>query len=348
MLRRLLLVAFLCTPALVFAQGDPLFLADEPMAITFEFPVSELISRAENRPELEGVMRFRDPSGENVAIEMTMTTRGRSRLEYCRFPPLKVNLKKGQAKGTVFEGQNKLKIVTHCRTGSVHERYLRQEYSIYKAYNEITDYSFRARWIEATYRDTDGGDEDTHYAFFIESNREVADRHGREKIEMPRIPLANLNARESNLFEVFQYMIANTDWSMLKGPGEEGCCHNGKLLAEPGSTSNWVVIPYDFDQAGLINTRYAVPGARLGIRSVRQRLYRGRCEFIDHLDETVALFNDKRAAMEQHMIEDALEGRQAKSAAKYINNFYEIINDPKEREKRLYDDCRGTYPQAAP
>ena len=343
MIRRLLLATLLIIPVCSFAQGDPLFLSDEPLAITFEFPVGELVTKAGKRPELAGVMRYRDPNGQNVAIDMTMTTRGHSRLEYCRFPPLKINLKKGQTEGTIFEGQNKLKIVTHCRNGGVHERYLRQEFSIYKAYNELTDYSFRARWIEATYRDSEDGDEDTHFAFFIESNREIAARTDRDRIEMPRVPVANLSAADSNVVEVFQYLIANTDWSMIKGPGEEGCCHNGKVLAAPDTTSDWVVIPYDFDQAGLINTRYASPSAALGIRSVRQRVYRGRCEYIGHLDDTVALFNEKRADMEQHLVTNALEGGKARGAASYIDSFYEIINDPKERDKRIYRKCRGKH-----
>jgi len=343
---RLALVTILFSlPLAGHAQNDPLFLSDDPLELTFEFPVATLVKQAKKKPEVEGVMRFRDPSGAKVEIDMTMTTRGRSRLDYCRFPPLKVNIKKGQAGGTIFEGQNKLKIVTHCRTGSLHERYIRQEFSIYKAYNEITDYSFRARWITATYIDADGKrDDETRVGFLIESNREIAKRLGRDRIETPRIDPAALNPAESNRYELFQYFIANTDWSMLQGPGEEGCCHNGKVLVEPDTTTNWLVIPYDFDQAGLINTKYALPADRLRIRSVRQRLYRGRCSFIEELDANIALFNEKRAAMEQHLLTNAVEGRTLKNAAKFIDEFYETVNSPEEKRERIVERCLGPRP----
>jgi hypothetical protein len=287
-------------------------------------------------------MHFTDASGNSASIDMSMTTRGRSRLEYCRFPPLKVNLKRGQAEGTVFDGQNKLKIVTHCRGGDQHETYLQQEFGIYRAYNELTDLSFRARWISATFKDTDGKNEvETFPAFFIESIQEVAERHGMERVPLNRIKISSLDPVAANRGELFQFLIGNTDWSMLQGPDEEGCCHNGEALAAPGSTTGWVVIPYDFDQAGLIDTRYAKPAADLRIRKVTQRLYRGLCRFIDELDPTIAMFNERRPVLEPHLVPATISERDQKTAREFVDEFYEIVNDPKQKERRILADCRG-------
>ena len=287
-------------------------------------------------------MRYRDPNGSDVSIEMTMTTRGRSRLAYCRFPPLKVNLKKSQTAGTLFEGQNKLKIVTHCRNGSVHQRYLSQEFGIYKAYNQLSDYSFRARWITARYKDSERrGSEETHPAFFIESNRGIAKRTGRERIEINRVPAENLDPVESTKYALFQYLVANTDWSMVKGPGDEGCCHNGKLLAEPGTQSGWVVVPYDYDQSGIINTKYAVPAEALRIRSVRQRLYRGRCMHNPELAGVIDLFVSKRTDIEERLAPASLGDRAQRSALNYINSFYETIATPGDVARKLSGACIG-------
>ena len=133
---------------------------------------------------------------------------------------------------------------------------------------------------------------------------------------------------------MFQFLIANTDWSMLKGPGDEGCCHNGKILLEPGTTSDWIVVPYDFDQAGLISTKYASPAPALRIRSVRQRLYRGRCRHNSEVDSTIALFNGKRSEIEKHLIPEELSDSVRSRSTKYVDAFYQIVNDPKKRQKQ--------------
>lgn len=325
------------------AQNDPLFTSDEPLAITFEMPMKIILKNAKDNPVVDGVMKYRDVDGTEVAVDMTMTTRGRSRLAYCHFPPLKVNLSKDQAKGTLFAGQNKLKIVTHCRKGNVHGRYLRQEFGMYKAYNELTDFSFRARWIKATYNDSAGEEDDQVYdAFFIESDREVGERHDRERVTDNIVPSQNLDPVESSRYALFQLLIANTDWSMTKGPGEESCCHNGKMLKVPGSTENWVVLPYDFDQAGLINTKYAIPADGLKIRTVRQRLYRGRCRHNGQLADTTKQFNEKRPELEHHLVPDEMSKSQQRRALKYIGDFFEIINDPKRQQRQLYGACVGS------
>ncbi len=318
-------------------------MSDEPLAITIEMPLTTIIKDAGSKPMLDGTISFRDMDGSRATIQISMTTRGRSRLAYCRFPPLKLNLKRKQAKGTLLDGQNKLKIVTHCRDGDTHQRYLRQEFGIYKVYNVLTDFSFRARWITVTYKDNEGKrDDEVHDAFFIESNREVGERHGRERVMNNTILSSQLDPVESSRYVLFQYLIANTDWSMLKGPGEEGCCHNGKILRVPGSTENWVVLPYDFDQAGLIKTRYALPAEALRIRSVRQRLYRGRCRHNAELAATIALFNERREAMEVYLVPQELSEKEQDKARDYVDDFFEIINDPKKQQKKLLQACVGT------
>ncbi len=330
--------------SLAYAQGDPLFATDEPLAITIEMPMDIIIKDADEKPEVNGVLRYENVDGTEVSIELMMTTRGRSRLVYCKFPPLKINLKKKQTEGTLFASQNKLKIVTHCRKGSLHERYLRQEFGIYKAYNELSDFSFRVRWLTVTYTDSAGERDDmVHDAFFIESNSEVGKRHGRERVMDNRIALAALDPVESTRYTLFQYLIANTDWSMLKGPGDEGCCHNGKILREPGSTQGWVVLPYDFDQAGLINTSYSIPAEGLKIRSVRTRLYRGRCLHNGQLADTIAQFNESRPALESHLAPAELSDSKRNYALKYVDKFFETINDPKKKQRELYEACLGGH-----
>ena len=323
------------------SAGYPLFEDLTKLDVIIEMPMKTIVKDAKDRPEVPGVLRYTDV-GSEVAIDFTMSTRGRSRLKYCKFPPLSMNLKKKQVKGTLFEGQNKLKIVTRCKPGKLHERYLFQEFGIYGGFNVLTDSSFRARALSVTFKDSEGKRKDEVLpAFFLESDNEVAERLSMEPIKSSTIDPAQLDPKHASVFELYQYLIANTDWSTLKGPGSEPCCHNGKVIITPGTTNGWKVLPYDFDQAGLINTSYSMPADGLGIRSVRQRLFRGRCLNLMHLDESIAMFNESRPQIEEALNPPAIDKRNRKNAQKYIDDFYEIINDPKQRKKKIEDDCLG-------
>jgi hypothetical protein len=320
----------------------PLFECDDIVAFELELPMKTLYRRAESRPDLDAVLRYVDGKGETLTFDVMVTTRGHSRLEMCSYPPLSVNFKRKQVENTIFAGQNKLKIVTPCRRGDRYLDFLRQEYGIYRAYNVVADPSFRVRLLEITFRDSEGKlKPEVRTAFFIESIKEVAARSGTETVKQNRITPSHLDAATSSIYEMFQFLIANTDWSKSKGPGDEDCCHNGKALRVPGQETGWVVLPYDFDQAGLINTPYALPHDQLPIRRVSQRLFRGRCEYFDHLDKTITLFNDERADIEAALASGGITGKTLKRQTDYVAKFYDIVNDPKQRKKYIEDRCRG-------
>jgi hypothetical protein len=232
-----------------------------------------------------------------------------------------VIFEKKQVKDTVFAGQKKLKIVTQCRSGASYLDFLRHEYGVYKAYNVVAEPSFRVRMLSITFRDSENKRDDyVQVAFFVESVKEVARRLDMEPVKLNKIPPFHLDAANSSIYELFQFLIANTDWSKTKGPGEEECCHNGKALRVPGTDTNWVVLPYDFDQAGLINVPYARPHERLPIHRVTQRLYRGRCEYSDYLDATIGLFNREREALEAALISGGVSEKRQEKQARFVAN----------------------------
>jgi hypothetical protein len=323
------------------AENQLLFDSAENLDIILEFPVRTLLKRAEKKPVLQGQLRYVDTNGNEVAIDIDITTRGRSRLEHCSFPPLSVFLNPDQVAPTIFAGQEKLKIVTHCNNGSTYLRYLHQEFGIYRTYNLLSENSFRVRMLNVTYRDIEQTRrDDVRLAFFIESDHEVARRLSMKRIKTKTIASHQFDPSQTNIFELFQYMIANTDWAIKKGPGTENCCHNAKVIAKPDAQDNWVVLPYDFDQAGIIKTKYALPALGLGIRTVRQRLYRGRCRHNDYLDQTIRLFNERREDIEIANTPEALSNKARKSSLKYLDAFYETINDPAKLKKQIVNVCR--------
>ena len=325
----------------VYAAENPLFRSHDPQSLTLEFPLKELLRQKKAKATVSGVLQYTDDEGQSIALDVAVSTRGNSRLEQCRYPPLKLDLKKKQVTSTLFAGQNELKLVTLCRDTPTYRRYLRQEYTLYRAYTLLTDYSFRVRMLEVTFREPDGRQpNDAVPAFFIESDKEVAARLSMTRIKSNAIHHSQLDVEQLSILTLFQFMIGNTDWSVRKGPGSERCCHNGKLIGPPDSHRGYVVIPYDFDQSGLINTSYAMPHEALPIKSVRQRLYRGFCSGNSQLESTVALFNEKRSAIEKLFIDVPNGSSENKSALRYLRKSFAMINNPKNHQKQLINRCR--------
>jgi hypothetical protein len=99
-------------------------------------------------------------------------------------------------------------------------------------------------------------------------------------------------------------------------------------------------IPYDFDQSGLVDAPHAAPNERFGLRTVRDRLYRGRCSNNDHLPSTLRQFNDKRSDIEA-LIKDqrGLSKRKGKAMLSYINEFYDTINNPRHLNRDIVKKC---------
>ncbi|MGI9232998.1 MAG: hypothetical protein ACR2RD_05145 [Woeseiaceae bacterium] len=337
----------LIAPSGVIAADNPLFGSNKPLALILEFPLKELLQQKKAKATVLGVLRYVDVDGNSVVLDVGVSTRGNSRLEQCRYPPLRINLKKKQVKSTLFAGQNDLKLVTLCRDTGTYRRYLSQEYTLYRAYNLVSDYSFRARMLEIIYRDPSGRQpKGALPAFFIESDNALAKRLGMTRIKSKVIVDSQLDVVQLSILTLFQFIIGNTDWSVHKGPGSEYCCHNGKVIGPPDSHAGWVVIPYDFDQSGLINTSYARPAESLPIKSVRQRWYRGFCSGNGQIEATIAQFNNKRSALEELFIDNPDGPSENKAALEYLRSSFAIVNDPTKRQKQVVNRCRGNQGEA--
>ena len=321
---------------------SPLFESSDSIALTIEAPMRELIRKRRSKPQFDATVTYTDANGESRSVSARIETRGNHRLETCTIPPIRLEFDKDSIAGTLFEGQKKLKVVTPCDRGNDNETWLRQEFGIYRALNEITDYSYRVRMLELSYRDVDSKRWKREYpAFFIEAHKAVAARHGLTNIRPPTIRPDQFDASQLMNVMLFQYLVANTDFSVLKGPSGEGCCHNGRVFSARGAETGWKVIPYDFDQAGIIDTDYALPDKRLRIRAVRSRLYRGFCWNNEELPGAIERFNLGREAITAALVPEGISSSKQRSARRYVDRFYEIINDPEELQDNILDKCRG-------
>ncbi|UCG86841.1 MAG: hypothetical protein JSW71_23595 [Gemmatimonadota bacterium] len=350
-----LLLAALVPGATLMAQDDTtggtgappiLFSENNPLTLTIEAPLKVIFKEREQVSSYHpGVVIVEGTDGSSVRLDVQVKTRGKFRLNprNCRFPPLRINFKKKQVENTVFAGQDKLKLVTHCQDKrEEYEQYVLLEHVVYRTYNLLTDLSYRVRLARITYVDTEEDREPlTKYAFFIEEKDDMAARNGWEVVPAPVVPPAAYEQDQLNLAEVFQFLVGNTDWTAFKSaPDETECCHNVTVVGNPAGPV--YPVPYDFDWTGLVSARYARPDPSLSIRSVRQRLYRGRCREPDQLDVTIPAFlRQKEAIYALVQGQEGLDEKRVEDAVKYLDEFYEIIEDPNKVRRQIRDRCRA-------
>jgi len=323
-----------------------LFAGTEPIAISLEGPFKQIAGDdTVDPPYRPATLIWKDASGADVRIPLEIKPRGKSRRKdiACQFPPLRLNFPKGGPPGTPFSELNKVKLVTHCgRLGVANPAYVSRvelELLLYRVFNRISPKSFRARPLDITYIDSDrGGDSSEHPGFLIEPEAMLATRLQTELADVTAINRDQLEPVQANLVEVFQFLVGNTDFSMIRGPEGDGCCHNIVLLAAPDN--RYLPVPYDFDATGIVDAPYARPVEGLGIKKVRHRLYRGYCRPASALDATLAVFREARADIYALFRDDVrLERATIDKTIDYLDAFYAIIDQPEVLQKKLASHC---------
>ena len=323
------------------SEPDPLFRSSDILEVRIAAPFSTILKERSDEEEVDGTFQFADSAGELTKWEIGIRTRGiyRRKKAVCPFPPLRLNFKSSQTKGSLFQKQDKLKLVTHCKDNSSrYDQTVLREYMAYRMLNELTDVSFRVRLLRITYVDTDGRDRDrTNYGFVIEHKKRLAKRLGLSAIDLEKTNVKALQPDYMNLISMFHYMIGNTDFSPIAG-ADETCCHNHVLLGAEGDLL--FSVPYDFDQAGLVDAPHGITQPRFKLRSTKQRLYRGRCTNNGYINTTVALYASKREAL-LRLISDqeGADERARKAMAKYLEKFFETIASPKRVNSRIVKKC---------
>ncbi|MCZ6656767.1 MAG: hypothetical protein O7C67_05675 [Gammaproteobacteria bacterium] len=330
--------------AVSLCHADPLFESHVPLNIRLEAPLQSMArDRASEPQEHAGSFSYTEADGTLVRFAILVRPRGKNRRlrEVCQFPPLRLNFKKGEVKGTLFKKQDKLKLVTHCASmASKSTRasdHLWLEYLAYRIYNQITDKSFRVRPLVISYLDTKSQREYAQPGFLIESNERLAHRLDTNVFEQNAIHPRELHD-DSQLVELLQYLLGNTDFSLIRGPQGDRCCHNMLLM---GETPQFLPVPYDFDITGFVNRPGSVPAEGLGIRRVTQRIYRGFCREPALLEQAVARYVDERVAIVTLIEEQATLSDSSKSKArKFLDRFYDTLGNPKDFERRIVKRCR--------
>jgi len=130
-------------------------------------------------------------------------------------------------------------------------------------------------------------------------------------------------------------MIGNTDWSVP-------IRHNTLTIAQGqyGGLESGIIIPYDFDYSGLVNTDYAIPFEGLGLESVRERKYLGVCRSESEFLEALAEFRDKKEEIYKVINDfEYLDARNKKEMINYLEGFYKSFDKRNSIVFQLLKDC---------
>jgi len=320
-------------------EPDPLFRDNTVLDVTITAPMKPLVRERSKDEYLKGTFGYTNADGTPVVLDVGIRARGNFRHKICDLPPLRLNFKKSQVKGTLFNKQNKLKLVVPCEDSDRYEQLLLREYLAYRILNMLTDLSFRVRLLRITYVDTNGrSNDDIRYAFVIEDQERFAKRHGLQEMDLKWTSVEALEPGALNLTSVYQFLIGNTDFSPIAGAPERGCCHNYVLYS--AESGRFVPVPYDFDHSGLVDAPYAKPNEAFKIRNVRERLYRGRCANNAFIPASLERHRQVRESIYELVDElPGADGRTEREATRYIDAFFELIEKPSGVERYITKKC---------
>ncbi len=332
-----LLAILLFIPGILFSQKQDvakLFLDETPLEVKLSIAVKDVKSITTDTVYTPYMMHYKKGNAWD-SIKIEVRARGNFRRKECYYPPLRVKIKKEDAKGTLFEGSRSLKLVLPCK--QVKENSLiMKEYVCYQMYEPITKYTFNSRLANIEFTDLNNKKiTGIKFAgFFIEDDDVVAKRHHGKVVEDLKLHPKSLQDSNSVRHDMFQYMVANTDWSTT-------FLHNAKVI-QLNESKKYIPLAYDFDMAGFVSAPYATANETLGISSVRERLYRGFCRSEDVMQAIRQEYISKEQTIRDVIkrYENSFEPKEFASIMKYMDDFFITFKSDSRFKNSITDKCR--------
>ena len=315
----LMLIAFLFAVPSVANDADTLFSSDEVIRIELRSDFSAIQKERIVTPEIhKGELTYYNPDGSAVKLSVLVSVRGNFRKNpvNCSFPPLFVDFRKSEVSSTLFQDQNKLKLVTPCQS----DEDVIDEYVIYKLYNKVTDLSLKVRLAKILYFDTGTGQElFEKYSFFLEDKDHTAERNGLTEKDFFLTPFA-LDKENFMKLSVFQYLIGNKDWFVTSR-------HNIIIMQPADSTLPPYAVPYDFDFSGFVDAPYTNPAQGPENPLVDRRVFKGLCYTEEEFREVFDFYRELRPVFKSIIRDQKLiSPASRRHILDYMSQFYGIIN----------------------
>jgi hypothetical protein len=313
------------------ADGRKLFQDATPIELTLtsDFKAINKERTPNNGKQFPGVLTI---DGKDIPVKLA--SRGHLRLKRttCDFVPIKVAFAANDIAGTMFDGQTSLKLGTHCQNDREFDQYVIREYLTYKLANLATPFSFRARLAHATYVDVQSKKAiSTHNALFLEHENDVARRLSGRDVALPQLAFNALDQDALTTMSILEYMLGNTDYSIW-------ALHN--VVIVQNKMRRLFPVAYDFDSSGMVSPPYAAPDARLPIKKVTERLYRGPCRTVDEFYAAAEPFRAHKAEMFAALESvKELNGSHKSDMKSFLESFFRAVETPEAIKRAFVDGC---------
>ena len=313
-----------------------LFQNEEPLKIKLKYHNKNLKKEIIDTILFDSQISY-EQDGVWKDLDVKLRSRGNFRRNTCYWVPVKVKVKKSAAKGTIFEGNKSLKLVLPCMKEPDNNDNIMKEYIAYKLYEQISPYHFNARRVDVDFTETYGRKDKERKmvqlkGFLIEDDDIVAKRFDGKVVDRFIHPLA-MDAETSVQNAFFNFLIGNTDISVAYQ-------HNAKLLY---IGKRLIPLSYDFDMTGFVNPSYATVNETLGIKTVKDRVYRGFKRDGSILESVRQHYISKKAELtsilEAHASQFDNE-REYKETYEFLNSFYEVLENDKKFKSEILDAAR--------
>lgn len=326
------LVPLLYSPVSFAGKPDSLFLSDELLIMDLRTDFGAILrNRTSDAEYQEGEIRyyFNGKKGEWIPVRVSPRGNFRLRPENCSFPPLLLNFRKEDVKNTLFEKQDKLKLVTPCQM----EKEVIEEYLIYKMYNSVTGLSLKTRLALIRYYDTAA---DTlmfvKYSFFIEDKDRAAERLDAKVTEQTVTPF-DIDYDNFKKLSFFQYIIGNKDWHVS--------IRKNVLIMQPDDKSKMpFAVPYDFDFSGLVNAAYSNPKGVRPDDPKERRLFKGLCYSEEEIKKLGEFYRELKPGF-RHLIRKAIlvPSEEKYEMLNFLDESYAVFRSRYLIKEEIYKNC---------
>lgn len=299
-------------------KGTPVF--------TIKTNMKSLVKNKMKEVYQDATLEFVD-NKDSMVFKTQIRARGNMRKQVCFLPPVKFKFDKTALADYNLKSADKLKLVFPCKTSDFNNEKLLQEYYLYTLYKLVDSNSVRAKVVDVIIQEDK--DIDKFKALCIEDEESYSIRKSAQLLpEKGVISSSSLERTPFLRMYFFQYMIANTDWSV-------GNRHN-LLITKLKGNNRVTALPYDFDYSGFVNQTYAVPHESLPIKSVTERHFMSytitEAEFL----QTVDFFLSKKDEILEHARKaDYLKPKTISENISFLESFFKELNNPKRLRSSL-------------
>ena len=314
------------------AQSD--FTTEQPFELSLYIDFQRFVDQMDDPKYVPAKVEYVNSEGKQLSKKVKVKARGAFRRKSCEIPPIRISFNDDDYEVDLFNNLGKVKLVNECQFGQQNQEYLVKEYLTYKIYQTLSDYSLNTWFMHIKFIDSqDTTNHFSSYSFLIEDIDDLAARHGAKEIETMDLEHSDLDPWSESVVMLFSYMISNLDLYV-------GNLHNLKLLSPADTTVKPILVPYDFDFCGLVNADYAYTSEDLPGKTVRYRYYLGECRTNEEYESLFQSFIDRKTEIFSLFREcDLLSSEAQDDAVQYLEEFYQIIENPRLARRKIKKAC---------